>query len=107
MKFLFSVEKFFSTREEKFCISKRPCNVLFIIQTPMKYQTTLLNYFYGLKGAVYYEAIAAVIFSHVKMSSFCAKTHLVFHWFLMRSRYENATPNLCWVFCALLGVLCN
>ena len=25
----------FSTREEKFCISKRPCNVLFIIQTPM------------------------------------------------------------------------
>ena len=25
----------------------------------------------------------------------------------MRSRYENATPNLCWVFCALLGVLCN
>ena len=26
---------------------------------------------------------------------------------LLRSRYENATPNLCWVFCALLGVLCN
>ena len=25
----------------------------------------------------------------------------------LRSRYENATPNLCWVFCALLGVLCN
>ena len=23
--------------------------------------------------------------------------------FLLRSRYENATPNLCWVFCALLG----
>ena len=23
------------------------------------------------------------------------------------SRYENATPNLCWVFCALLGDLCN
>ena len=22
-------------------------------------------------------------------------------------RYENATHNLCWVFCALLGVLCN
>ena len=28
-------------------------------------------------------------------------------WRLLRSRYENATPNLCWVFCALLGVLCN
>ena len=26
---------------------------------------------------------------------------------LLRSKYENATPNLCWVFCALLGVLCN
>ena len=26
---------------------------------------------------------------------------------LLRSRYENATPNLCWVFCALLGNLCN
>ena len=26
---------------------------------------------------------------------------------LLRSRYEKATPNLCWVFCALLGVLCN
>ena len=25
----------------------------------------------------------------------------------LRSRYENATPNLCWVFCALLGDLCN
>ena len=26
---------------------------------------------------------------------------------LLRSSYENATPNLCWVFFALLGVLCN
>ena len=26
---------------------------------------------------------------------------------LLRSRYENATPNLCWVFCTLLDVLCN
>ena len=26
---------------------------------------------------------------------------------LLRSRYQNATPNLCWVFCALLGILCN
>ena len=25
----------------------------------------------------------------------------------MRSRYANATPYLCWVFCALLSVLCN
>ena len=26
---------------------------------------------------------------------------------LLRSRYDNATRNLCWVFCALLGILCN
>ena len=25
----------------------------------------------------------------------------------LRSRYENASPSLCWVFCALLGYLCN
>ena len=33
----------------------------------------------GVKGAIYYEAIATVIFSHVKISSFRAKAHLVFH----------------------------
>ena len=25
----------------------------------------------------------------------------------LRSRYDNATPNLFWLFCALLGVLCS
>ena len=35
-----------------------------------------------MKGAIYYEAIATVIFSHVKISSFRAKAHLVFHWCL-------------------------
>ena len=45
----------------------------------MKCQTLLLKKFFGLKGAVYYEAIAMVIFSHVKMSSFRTKAHLVFH----------------------------
>ena len=48
----------------------------------MKCQTILLNTFLGLKGVVYYEAIAMVIFSHVKISSFRAKAHLVFHWCL-------------------------
>ena len=57
----------------------------------MKCQTLLLKKFSGLKGAVYYEAIAMMIFSHcednmlfshVKISSFRAKTHLVFHWCL-------------------------
>ena len=35
-----------------------------------------------MKGAIYYVAIATVIFSHVKISSFRAKAHLVFHWCL-------------------------
>ena len=35
----------------------------------------------------------------------CGKIYL--YLIFLRSRYENATPNLCWVFCALLGVLCN
>lgn len=30
---------FFLLREENFRISKRPCNILFIISTPVKYQT--------------------------------------------------------------------
>ena len=35
-----------------------------------------------MKGAIYYVAIATVIFSHVKISSFHTKAHLVFHWCL-------------------------
>ena len=35
-----------------------------------------------MKGAIYYVVIATVIFSHVKISSFRAKAHLVFHWCL-------------------------
>ena len=40
-----------------------------------------------MKGAIYYVAIAMVIFSHVKMSSFCAKAHLVFHWCLYNKKF--------------------
>ena len=35
-----------------------------------------------MKGAIYYVAIEAVLFSVVKTSSFRAKAHLVFHWCL-------------------------
>ena len=39
-----------------------------------------------MKGAIYYVAIFAcednMLFSHVKISSFRAKAHLVFHWCL-------------------------
>ena len=57
----------------------------------MKYQTILLKKFFGLKDAVYYEAIRNgdiftcednMLFSHVKISSFRVKAHLVFHWCL-------------------------
>ena len=45
-----------------------------------------MKQFFPAKGAIYYVAIATVIFSHVisrvKISCFCAKAHLVFHWCL-------------------------
>ena len=40
----------------------------------MKCQTILLKKFFGLKGAVYYKAIAMVIFSHVKFTCEDIKT---------------------------------
>ena len=45
----------------------------------MKYQTISLKQFYPAKGAIYYVAIATVIFSHVKITCFRVKAHLVFH----------------------------
>ena len=42
-----------------------------------------------MKGAIYYVAIATVIFSHVKISSFRAKAHLVFHWCLYNKNSYN------------------
>ena len=59
----------------------------------MKCQTILLKKFFGLKGAVHYEAIAMVIFSHVKISSFRAKAHLVFHWCLYNKDFYADTKN--------------
>ena len=56
--------KYFLTQEEKFCISKWSCNVLLIIETPIKYQTILLSLFFlAAQGAIYYVAIATVLFS--------------------------------------------
>ena len=46
--------------------------------------------FFPAKGAMYHElAIATVIFSHVKISCFCAKAHLVFHWYLYNKINES------------------
>ena len=58
----------------------------------MKYQTILLKQFFGLKGVVFYEAIATVKFSHVKISSFRMKAHLVFHWCLFNNN-DSLTNN--------------
>ena len=55
----------------------------------MKYQIILFKEFFGLKGMVYYEAIATVIFSQVKISSFHVKAHLVFHWCLYDKNKEQ------------------
>ena len=45
----------------------------------MKYQIKVFD----VKGAAYYVAIKQkVIFSHVKISCFRAKAHLVLHWCL-------------------------
>ena len=42
------------------------------------------------------------------MEMLTRRTKVRIQWgIFLRSRYENATPNLCWVSCALLGVLCN
>ena len=38
---------------------------------------------------------------------FQPKMTKILFWKSLRSRCENATPNLCRVFCALLGILCN
>ena len=52
-----------------------------------------------MKGAIYYVARATVIFSHVKISSFRAKAHLVFHWclynkFLFKKRVQLGNRDL-------------
>ena len=41
-----------------------------------------LTFFFAVQGAMYHVAIATVLFSHVKISYFHAKAHLVFHWCL-------------------------
>ena len=61
--------KYFSTQEEIFRISKRPCNVLFIIKTPMKHQTISL---FAVTGTIYYVhvTVSTVIFSGVKKTCY-------------------------------------
>ena len=59
----YRISRVSSTQEEKLRIPVRPCNVLFIIETPMKFLTiSLLNIFFAAKGANCYVAMATVIF---------------------------------------------
>ena len=75
----------FSTLTEKFHISKQPRNVVliyYINTNEIPNHFTYNKQFFGVKGRIYYVAIATVIFSHVKISSFRAKAPLLFHWCL-------------------------
>ena len=56
---------------------------------------------FGVKGAIYYVAIAKVIFSHVKISSFRAKAHLVFHWCLYNNMFFKT--GLSYMYCRVLS----
>ena len=61
----------FSTWEKKFCIYKLPRNVLFIIETSMKYQTIWLFFFWLWKVQfIRLPAIATVTFSRVKITCY-------------------------------------
>ena len=72
----------------------------------MKYQTISLKFF-GVKGAIYYVAIAKVIFSHVKISSFRAKAHLVFHWCLYNNDDIDVLCLISYVLSLMSDILCD
>ena len=48
----------------------------------MKCQTISLKYFFAAKCAIYYAAIATVIFLNVKITCFRTKANVVFYWCL-------------------------
>ena len=82
--------KCFWTREEKFRLSKRSCDVLFIIYTPKKIQTISLKYFFAAKGVTYYVAIATSIFSLVKITCYFQ----VWRYNIMFSRESSPVSSL-------------
>ena len=82
---------FFNTSEEKFCISKRPCNVLFyyINTNELPNHFTLIVFWCercdllcSHSNGDIFTCEDKMLFSHVKISSFRAKAHLLFHWCL-------------------------
>ena len=82
---------FFNTSEEKFCISKQPCIVLFyyINTNELPNHFTLIVFWCercdllcSHSNGDIFTCEDNMLFSHVKISSFRAKAHLVFHWCL-------------------------
>ena len=69
-----------SRRESLYLQAAMECSIYYINTNEIQNHFTLI--FFGAKGAMYYVAIATVIFSHVKISCFYVKAHLVFHWLL-------------------------
>ena len=79
LKNMCSLVKYFSTREEKFRISKWPCNVLFILfinTNEIPNHFTLIVF--DVKGAINYVTIATVIFSQVKITCFFTCEDIMF-----------------------------
>ena len=83
------VLKTLEVREEKFRISKRPCNVL-------KYKIISVKHFFScerrdllcsLSNGDILTCKDNLLFSHVKISCFRAKAHLVFHWYLYNKQF--------------------
>ena len=71
---------FNSRRESLYLQAAMECSIHYINTNEIQNHFTLI--FFGAKGTVYYVAIATVIFSHVKITCFYAKAHLVFQLFL-------------------------
>ena len=60
-----------------------------------------LTFFFAAKGVMYHVAIATMIFSHVKIC-FCAKAHLVFHWYLYnKNNYSLKTQAVIYHVCVV------
>lgn len=111
-----SLVKYFSIQKEKLHISKWSCNVLFIIETPMKYQaiSLLINIFctffknYLDRGwnllcchnnSDLFTCEDKVLFLHLKMSCFDVKAHLVFHWrnnvhFILEAQFVSLSQEI-------------
>ena len=83
------MSEIFATREEKFCISKRPCNVLLIYyintnEIPNHFAETVFScerrdLLCSHSNGDIFTCENNMLFSCVKISCFRAKAHLLFH----------------------------